>query len=76
MSCILFAEMENIFQFKKTLKNTGKWKKKIVEKIRGFCQTGKVGTMSLFANQIIQDCGYFIKNGAHSSGSTHNQEMV
>ena len=40
MNCVLFAKMDKIFSFKKTLK-TGK--------VKEFCQSGKVGTMALSA---------------------------
>ena len=44
MNCALFAKMDKVFSFKKTLKNTGKWRKN-TGKVREFCQPGKVGTL-------------------------------
>ena len=47
MNCVLFAEMDQVFSkenktFKKILEN---WKKN-TGKVREFCQSGKVGTMT------------------------------
>ena len=47
MNCVLFAKMDTVFSYKKeNIKNTGKMGK-ILEKVREFCQSGKVGTMIL-----------------------------
>ena len=46
MNCVLFAKMYQVFSIKnKTLKNIGKMEKDI-RKVREFCQSGKVGTMT------------------------------
>ena len=40
MNCALFAKMDKVFSLKKTLKNTGKWKK-ILEKSGNFVSPEK-----------------------------------
>ena len=50
MNCVLFAKMDPFFSIKKTLKKYWKNGKKYWTsqgKVREFCQSGKVGTMTL-----------------------------
>ena len=47
MNCVLFAKMDQVFSKEnKTLKKYWKIGKK-TGKVRGFCQSGKVGTLTI-----------------------------
>ena len=56
MNCVLFAKMDQVFSLKKQnikkYRNNGKRYWKSYGKVREFCQSGKVGTLTLSKLQV------------------------